>query len=316
MLKILVTEPEVYCQECLSILSELGILDVRGLSRAELLESVSPYHILMVGLDSVVDKELLEKAGALKIIGSPTTGLDHIDTLYAGQEGIEVVSLKGEREFLENVVATVEHTFALLLSLIRNIPWAFDSIRDERWTRNRFFGTELSGKMLGIIGFGRVGSKVSRIASAFGMKAIACDPYADTGTVKYVDLETLLGESDVISIHVALTAETEDMIGYREFGLMRRKPFLINTARGKVINEDALLQALETGQIAGAAIDVLSDEITSNNPLKDNLLVSYARRNNNLIITPHLGGGTYESMRMTQIYIAEKVTETANRLLL
>jgi len=313
MWNILVTEPKVYCEECLSILGELGNVVSREMSRAELLDSINTFAILMVGLETRADRELLERANALRIIGSPTTGLDHIDTSYARQKGIKIVSLKGEREFLEGVNASVEHTFALLLSLVRKIPWAFDSVRNEKWVRNKFFGTELNGKTLGIIGLGRIGTKVSKVAKSFGMKVVAFDPYTDTGRVRLADLDSLLEEADIISINAELTPETENMISSREFELMRRKPILVNTARGKIVNEDALLNALEKGLISGAAVDVLSNEVTSDEPLKDNPLVSYARQNDNLIITPHLGGATCESMKATQIYIAQRIKEVINR---
>ena len=308
--EILITEPQVYVEESISVLREIGNVVIRKMNREELLNSIGSFDIVMVGVETLLNREILEKAARLRVIGSPTTGLDHIDLQYAEQKGIKVVSLRGEREFLENVNATAEHTMALLLSLVRKIPWAFDAVRKEEWIRPPFFGTELYEKTLGVIGLGRLGTKVARMAMSFGMRVMAFDPYADNRetNIELVDLKTLLSESDVISVHVALGPEVEDMISYEEFRLMAQKPVLINTARGRIVNEVALLKALEDKLISGAALDVLDNELAEE-PLKDNPLVTYARQNNNLIITPHLGGATYESMKATQIYIVQKIRE-------
>ncbi|MFC2001662.1 NAD(P)-dependent oxidoreductase [Chloroflexota bacterium] len=312
---ILITEPHVYIEECISLMRELGKVEVRKLSREELLNTVGSFDIIMVGVETWLNQKVLEKAERLKIIGSPSTGLDHIDLEFAHKRGIKVVSLRGEREFLDSINATFEHTFALLLSLIRKIPWAFDAVRNEEWERNPFFGTELNGKTLGIIGLGRLGVKIARTAITFGMRVIAFDPYVDMkeSGIERVDFQTLLSESDVVSIHVALGPEVENMISYQEFNLMQRKPILVNTSRGKLINEGALLKALENNLISGAAIDVLSNEFV-NEPLKNNPLVSYARQHRNLIITPHLGGATCESMKATQMFVARKIREMVSSI--
>lgn len=311
-MNILVAEPESYSKKCIDILAQVGKVTAKKMKRDELLSSIEHFEVLVIRVETRIDRELIDCAKKLKIIGVAATGLDHVDVDYAQQKGIKVVSLKGERKFLENINATVEHTFALMLSLIRKIPWAFEEIKRERWIRSPFFGRELNGKTLGVIGLGRIGSKIAKIAKDFGMRVIACDPYVDKKVFKklgvgQVSLETLLRESNVIVICVALTTETENILSFKEFKQMRLKPIVINTARGKVVDEKALLDALKNNRISGAALDVLSDEVEADNPLLNNPLARYAREQDNLIITPHLGGATFESMEATGIFIAKKI---------
>lgn len=316
--EILVAEPETYSKKCISILSKVGNVTAKKMSRKELLASISKFDILVIRLETRVDKELIDSAKKLKIMGVAATGLDHVDVGYAEEKGVRVVSLRGERKFLESVNATVEHTFALIFSLIRKIPWTLEETKHERWTRSPFFGWELNGKTIGILGLGRIGSKIAKIAKSFGMQVIAFDPYvsktiAEKLGVRKVGIETLLAKSNVIVVCVALNHETEDLISSEEFRQMRLKPILINAARGKIVNEDALLEALGSGSISGAALDVLSNEVDADNPLLKNPLVKYAREHGNLIITPHLGGATFESMERTGIFIAERIKSLAKR---
>ena len=318
-LKILVAEPETCHKDYINLLRSIGDVEVKKMSRQMLLKEIKNYDILIIGVETRVDREVLDRAERLKIIGSHTTGVDHIDLDSAQQKNVKVVTLReAPREFLDNVTATAEHTMAIILSLIRKIPWAFDSVRKRKWQRSKFFGNQLSGKILGIIGYGRLGAKVAKYALAFDMKVIAFDPYIDPEKMRNdkvlpVEFDYLLQNSDIISLHVKLTTETENMISFDEFKKMVRKPLIVNTSRGRIINEDALLHALENGFISGAAIDVLSAETVKANPLINNKLQRYACRNNNLLITPHLGGATYESMRITGLYIGEKIKEIVQK---
>lgn len=314
MINILVTEPESCHEDYLTLLRDIGRVVCKKMQRHELLEDIKNYDILIIGVETVVDRQLLDKAKRLKIIGSHTTGIDHIDVDYARKLGIKDVTLRDRPEMLKDVTATAEHTVALILSLVRNIPWAFDAVREEKWERSKFFGSQLKGKILGIIGYGRLGAKVAKYGLVLGLKVLVYDPYVDEekiiqDQVLPVDLKFLLRESDVISIHVKLTKETENLVSYEEFQEMKRKPVFINTSRGRIVNEDALLEALNKKWVSGAAIDVLSAETFSSNPLYNNSLVKYAKENNNLLITPHLGGATFESMRTTGLYIGEKIKD-------
>lgn len=311
-MNILVAEPESYSKKCIDLLAQVGKVTAKKMKRDELLSNIKNFEVLVIRVETRVDRELIDCAKKLKIIGVAATGLDHVDVDYAQRRGIKVVSLKGERKFLERVDASTEHTFALMLSLIRKVPWAFEEVKKERWIRSPCFGRELNGKTLGVVGLGRIGSKTAEIAQKFGMRVLANDPYVDEEVMKKlgakpVGFKTILEESDVIVISVALTPETEKIISSKEFKQMRRQPILINIARGKVVDEKALLEALNKNQISGAALDVLSNEAEVDNPLLGNPLVRYAREHDNLIITPHLAGATFESMEATGMFIAEKI---------
>lgn len=312
-LKILVTEPESCHPDYLKILKKIGKVVSRKMSRSILLREIHKYDVLVVGVETLVDRKLLERAKNLKIVASNTTGTDHIDLEFAEKKGIKVLTLKDNPSILKKVTATAEHTFAIMLSLIRKIPWAFDSVRQRKWERYKFFGNQLSGKTIGIIGFGRLGKMVAKYAKAFDMNVIVYDPYASKDrNFKFTDLDTLLMESDIITLHVKLTKETENLISYREFKMMKRKPIIINTSRGKIINQSALIYALRKKLIKGAAIDVISTELKKN-PLSNNPLVTYAKKHRNLLITPHLGGATEESLKITGVYIGEQILRALKR---
>lgn len=314
-LKILVTEPESCHPDLMAILRSIGSVRAEKMDRRKLLEEVRKYDILVVGVETLVDREVIRRARRLKIIASNTTGTDHIDTKFAERRSIRVLTLSDNPKILRKVSATAEHTFALLLSLLRKIPWAFDTVRKGKWKRSEFFGRQIRGKTIGIIGFGRLGRMMARYSRAFGMRVLAYDPYAkhDVKGVSFVSLEELLRNSDIISVHVKLTEETENLIGFDEFKMMTRKPVIINTSRGRVINQRALLYALKKGLISGAALDVIREELTED-PLRKNPLVEYARKHKNLLITPHLGGATEESLRITGVYIGRKIKEVVREM--
>lgn len=319
-MKILITEPDNYSIKALEIYRQVGrVVCGQTLSREELLREVVDTDILVLRLAHIIDKKIIDVAPSLKIIASPTTGLNHIDVADAESKGIKVISLKGETEFLRKVHATSEHTFALLLALIRKLPWNFNSIIQEgRWDRDSYKGHELREKTLGIIGFGRLGSRVAKIARGFDINILAHDPHIskfdiEVGGAKPVELDYLLEHADIISIHVPLNDETKGYINNDMFAKMKNGVIVVNTSRGEVIDEEALLQALESGKVSGAALDVLVDELPwgeskiisgTGTSMK---LVDYARKHENLLITSHLGGATHESMEKTEIFIAQKV---------
>jgi D-3-phosphoglycerate dehydrogenase len=278
--------------------------------RAELIDAVKDADALIVRLGHRADRALVEAAPRLRIIATATTGLDHVDLEAARSRGIKVVSLRGESAFLETVRATSEHTWAILLALFRVIPAAVTHVLDGGWDRDRFKGHELAGRRLGILGLGRIGSAVAEFGKAFQMRVRAFDPYRATwpGEVESVDsLRALLESSDVLSIHVPLTDETRGMLGGRELAWLPEGAVIVNTARGAVVDEVALLEALKGGKLAGAALDVLADEPALQRGVTNRPLLEYARTRNNLIVTPHIGGATHESMEKTEIFIAEKL---------
>lgn len=315
--KLLLTEPEGFSQDAREILDSFCDVKAENSTYEELLEKIKYFDILFVRLGIHFDRALLSKGKRLKYLVSPTTGLDHIDLQAAKGFGIEVLSLKGETEFLKEVLATAELTWGLLLSLVRHIPSAFEDVKAGDWDRDSFKGNELSRKRLGILGLGRLGEIVARYGTAFGMEVIAFDPYREdwiSGIERADNLEKLLANSDVLSVHVPLNEETEGMLGERELNFMPRGSWIVNTSRGKILDENALLKHLISGNLAGAGLDVLTDEIQGTKWAEDNKLVQYSKNNPNLIITPHLGGATYESMEKTELFMAEKLKKVNDSL--
>jgi len=311
--RILLLEPGDYSHEAYSILTSFAQVDNGPLTRQELLQAIHRYDYLIVRLAYRIDSEVIEAATHLKAIVTATTGLNHIDVESASKHNIAVLSLQGEYEFLDSVYATAEHTWALILSLIRHLPHAYSDVCNGQWNRDRFKGFELHGKTLGIIGLGRLGKKVARYGLAFGMKVLAYDidhaKQADNG-IEMVDLDTLLTKSDVVSLHVNYNSETHALIGNDEFAKMKNHSVFINTSRGEIVDEEALLFVLQKGQIAGAALDVLCGENAGDEEwMRKDPLIAYAQDHNNLIITPHIGGATYDSMDKTEIFMAKKLYE-------
>lgn len=309
MIKILNVEPENYSDEARKVLRSVGELVEQTYSRAELLQHLSSFDVLIVRLGFCVDREILDAGTALKVIVSAATGLDHIDVSYAQSKKIEVLSLKGEHEFLRSIPATAEHTWALLLALLRNIPAAINSVSDGEWNRDLFRGHDITQKRLGLVGLGRIGEKVARYGLAFEMDVAAYDPYRISWlpeVTRYQTLSDLLLRTDILSIHVPLDASTTQLIGRREFSLLPPGAWLVNTSRGNIIDETALVDSLEGHHLQGAALDVIIGEQSSVN-LANSPVIRYTQSHRNLIITPHIGGATYESMAMTEVFMARKL---------
>jgi D-3-phosphoglycerate dehydrogenase len=250
---------------------------------------------------------VIAAAKKLRVIASPSTGPDHLDLRAADARGITLLSLKYDGEFLETITATAELAWALTLACLRRIPSAFDAAKRGEWAPDKFRGHQLSGRTFGILGYGRLGSTVGQYARAFRMRVLAHDikDFQAEG-IERVDKETLFRESDVVSLHVPLTAETTNLVDRKEFALMKPGAVIINTSRGAVLNDAALLEALETGRIAGAGLDVIHSEWS---PIARHPLIVYARKHDNLVIVPHLGNVTYESQEMCLRRTAEKLRD-------
>jgi D-3-phosphoglycerate dehydrogenase len=263
---------------------------------------------VVTGLEVHLQKPELDRMPNLRVIASRTSQLRHLDVAEAERRGIEVLSIEPDAPALQETSSTAEETFALVLALARNLPWAFDSVKAGRWERRRYGGRELRGKTLGVIGFGRLGGMVADYARAFGMNVVVNDPGVDG-----VSLDELLGESDVVSVHCTFDDTTRGLVGERQFRAMKPTAYFVNTARGEISDETALLRALEEGWIAGAAVDTLGGERPDGSHLRDSPLVEYARTHENLIVLPHLGGATEEATERTQVYIAEKLVAWLRR---
>ena len=307
--KILNTISE-YPNEAKAILETLGSVDYRKLTQEVFLACVGAYDIIMVQLGLNIHKEVLDRATNLKVIATSTTGLDHIDVVYAKTKGIEVISLRGEDAFLRTITGTAELAFGMLIDLARRSPWAFDSVKSFAWDRDLFRGHNMSGMTLGIVGLGRLGSLMAKYGKAFNMNVIYVDPNVDNTEYTKVTFDKVLRESDAISIHVHLKEDTENKFNAETLAKMKPTAYLINTSRGKIVNEEQLLLALQNKKIAGYGTDVLAGELDFNGTaFSEYPLVEYAKAHENVIILPHIGGMTVESRIATDVFIAKKTAQ-------
>lgn len=268
-------------------------------SPEELTGAIGDYDALIIRSGTTVDAALLERADNLKVVGRAGIGLDNVDVDAATRQGILVVNAPQS-----NVISAAEHTMALLLAQARNVPQAHAALAAGSWERERWQGVELNGKTLGIIGLGRVGTLVAQRASAFGMRLVAFDPYvsanraAQMGVTMADTVAEVCRRADFITLHLPKTPETVGIVGEHELAQTRPGVRIVNTARGGLIDEDALVVAIKDGRVAGAAIDVFEDEPVTEHPLFDLPQV---------IVTPHLGASTAEAQDKAGLAIAEQV---------
>ncbi len=272
---------------------------VAGLTPDEFVTQIADYDGLIIRSSVKVTKEVLANADHLKVIGRAGVGLDNVDIDEASLRGIVVLNTPGA-----NTIATTEHALAMLLAVCRHIPRADASVRAKEWTRKKFLGVQLYRKILGIIGLGRIGTQVAKRARSFGMKVVAYDPYINAEVtrqlkVELVELDELLAQSDFVSLHGALTPETRHLINAQAIAKMKKGARLVNCARGQLIDETALADALQSGHVAGAALDVFSSEpLPADSPL---------RHAPNLILTPHVAASTIEAQRDVSTQVVDRV---------
>lgn len=263
------------------------------------------------------DREKIDRMPKLCVIASNTTGEPHIDREYAESREIAVFSLKGEDEFLETITPTAEHTWGLLLALMRHIPQAYESVLDGNWSRWPFPGTAmLSNLTIGIVGMGRLGRIVADYARAFRMEEIGFyDPKTDGDDIPFAKkvgtLKELVGTYDIVTIHAPSNEDTHKMFDADVFRAFKRGSYLVNTARGELIDEEALVEQLESGRLAGAALDVFDGEyeVDHERRLRESPLYEYARKNDDLLMTPHIGGSTYDAWEETERRVIEKAID-------
>jgi D-3-phosphoglycerate dehydrogenase len=290
------------------LLRQAGLeVDYRpGLAGAELQEALRAADGMIVRSGTKVTAQLLENPGKLRAIARAGVGVDNIDVAAATRKGIVVMNTPGG-----NTLSTAEQTLALLLALVRHTPAADQSVKQGKWERGKFVGTQLAGKTLGIIGLGRIGTAVAKRAVAMDMQVIAYDPFLSTdraaqlGIEAAPDLDTVLRRCDILTIHTPYTDETRDLIGARELGLMKRGVRIVNCARGGLINEDALAEALASGHVAGAALDVFAKEP----PPPDHPLLKLP----NVVCTPHLGASTVEAQSSVSLEAAQLMVDFLTR---
>ncbi|GAB4303757.1 MAG: phosphoglycerate dehydrogenase [Oscillatoriaceae cyanobacterium] len=301
MPKVLVSD--TIDQAGIDILSQVAQVDVKtGLSPEELIKIMPEYDALMIRSGTRVTKEAIEAGTQLKIIGRAGVGVDNVDVPAATRQGIVVVnSPEG------NTIAAAEHALAMMLSMSRYIPDANQSLKNGKWDRKSFVGSEVYKKTLGIVGLGKIGSHIAAAAKALGMKLIAYDPFisierAEQLGCRLVDMDLLLQEADYITLHLPKTPETTNLIDAKALAKMKPTTRIINCARGGIIDEVALVEALKSGRIAGAALDVFNNE-----PLEPDSLLRQVGKE--LILTPHLGASTAEAQINVAIDVAEQIRD-------
>lgn len=257
----------------------------------------------------IINRDLISLSPALKIIATPSTGSNHIDTKYAYSRGAEVFTLK-DTDVVDKIYASSEFTFNLLISTVRNMTQAVESVKKGKWRESEklWRGRELHGMCLGIIGFGRIGSNLASYANAFGMDILAYDPYKkikEKQVTQTNTLDAMLSNADIVAVCVHLSEKTYKMISKSVFDKMKDGVYFINTSRGDILDEKALLDALKSGKIKAAGLDVISGEFTEYKKIHP--LIKYAREHKNLIITPHIAGLTFESERKAQTAAYEAI---------
>lgn len=301
-MKVIVTD-EV-AREGLALLEEDPRVEMNirlGLKKEELLSIIGDYDVIVTRSGTTVDRELLDAAKNLKMVARAGVGIDNVDVDYASSKGVIVVNAP-----LGNTNSAAEHAMALLLSFCRHITKANASLKAGEWKRAPFTGVELKGKTAGVIGLGKVGGRVATRLKAFECDVLACDPYIalkrahDLG-VKLVTHDEIYKNCDIITVHTPLTDETRNMIGARELAKMKDGVILINAARGGIINEEALLESLKSGKVAGAAMDVYSEEPPKSVILKE--LIAQDR----LVVTPHLGANTFEAQVNVAVDVSREI---------
>ena len=272
--------------------------------REDALSHAPSADALIVRSSTQVDAEFMQAAPNLKAVARAGTGVDNVDLAEASKRGIVVMNTPGG-----NTLAAAEHAFALMLSLVRHIPAAHQALVEGRWARSDYLGSELNGKTLGIVGFGRIGQEIAKRAQAFNMTVITHDPYispeadelADQLQIERVDLNTLLSRSDAVTLHAYLSDETRGMMNAERLAMMKRGAILINTSRGPLVEDAALAEAVRSGHLAGAGIDVYDVEPVP----ADNPLIGLT----GIIHTPHLGASTIDAQINVAVMAAEQIAD-------
>ena len=301
MTKVLVSDP--IDQAGIDILGQVAQVDQRtGLSEEELIGIIGEYDGLMIRSGTQVTAAVIAAASRLKIIGRAGVGVDNVDVPAATQRGVLVVnSPEG------NTIAAAEHALAMMLTLSRHIPQAHGGMRAGKWDRKKYVGNELYKKTLGVVGLGKIGSHVARVAQAMGMEVIAYDPFiaadrAQRMQVKLLELDELFRTADYVTLHIPRTKDTENLVNAELLRTMKPTARIVNCARGGVVDEAAIAEAINNGVIAGAGLDVYASE-----PLAEDSPLRAVERG--LVLTPHLGASTEEAQENVAIDVAEQIRD-------
>lgn len=299
-MRVLVSDP--VAEDGIEYLRRHADVDLKpGMKPEELLRCIPDYDALVVRSETKVTAQVIEAGARLKVIGRAGVGVDNIDVAAATRRGVVVVNAP-----TGNNIAAAEHTIGLMLAVARSIPQAHASLKAGFWRRSSFVGVELRGKVLGIVGLGKIGTEVARRAQGLEMRVVAYDPYVSSEHARKLGIETMelddvLRTADFLTFHVPMTSQTRGMIGAEQLRRMKPSARLVNCARGGIVDETALLEALDRGAIAGAALDVFSREpLPPEHPLL---------RHEKVVVTPHLGGSTVEAQVNVALDVAEQIVE-------
>lgn len=269
----------------------------------------SQASVIIVRFKKYLDSSTLQSLPNLSVIVSATTGTDHIDVAYCNANAIKILCLKPYQDFLKTIPSTAEHCFALMLSLLRNIPAAVASVKNGNWQRQLFLGYQLKNKKIGIVGMGRTGALMAGYAAAFNMQVHYYDPTVTVDNNSYTkasSLAQLVTACDIISLHVHLAEDTQHLISSNLLNCFSHTKYLLNTSRGKIVDEQFVYGLLKDGRLAGVATDVLETELEdiAQSPLYQAMQQGY-----NVVITPHIGGATYDALHACEEFICSKLTE-------
>lgn len=312
--RLLLAESSEFSAEALRTLQGAFEVTCADLTRDELLQRIGPFEFVWVRLRHRIDREVFAAARALKVLATNTTGLNHIDLAAAQERRVDVVSLRGEVDFLRTIRATAELTIALTLAVLRRLPAAHEHVFRGGWDRNLFRGREIYEKVVGLVGFGRLGRIAASLFRAFGAEVIANDPRWGVGTIEegvtMVSLDELCSRANIVSLHANYSPENAGFFGRDQFARMQPGTILINTARGELVDEMALLDAAREGILGGIGLDVIADEHGERGIVRQ--LATVCNERIPLVMTPHLGGCTVESTERTEMFLARKLVALAS----
>jgi phosphoglycerate dehydrogenase-like enzyme len=306
--KVLNTLDMSGCPEALDVFEGIGTVDTLPAEYDVVSAAIETYDAYLPSLKVPVDAAMIARARKLKVIGTPSTGTDHLDLDAIRSAGITCFDISREYDLINSFTATSELAFGSLLALNRRICEARRAVLDGQWARERFTGFQLLGKTLGIVGLGRLGKISARIGNGFSMRVVGCDIRdVDVPDVAMMSFEQVVKEADVLTLHVHLRDDTRGMLSREAIGWMKPDAILLNTSRGALVDEMALLEALRENRIGGACLDVIDGEWLRD--VREHPLVHYAQDHDNLLIVPHIGGATHESIYGARVFMARKVAE-------
>lgn len=321
-MRILHLEPGCYTTPARSIIEAVGTvdyLDCADAAEARTALTSKAYEAVFVRIGLDIDAATITSASSLRWIVTPTTGLDHIDLAAAAAHHVEVISLKGQVHLLDTVAATAELTWALLLTVVRHLPAAHRSVLAGDWKRVPFVGTELRGRTLGIIGYGRLGRMVATYGVAFGMRVLVYDhsdaalAMAPDGVIS-VALDELLGAADMVTLHLPLEPPTVTFLDAARIDTMKPGAVLVNTARGELLDEPAVIGAVRDGRLGGLGVDVVADDATWPGRVPvGQALIELARTNDHIVVTPHMGGYGRDAIDTTRRFIAQQFADRVHQ---